>query len=135
MDRTERTAKKREAFLTALSDGLSVAAGCQAAGIGRTQVYQWRKDDPDFENAWDAALEVGTDLLEDEAKRRAMSTSDVLMIFLLKARRKEKYADLSKMRYTGKDDDTPIKLDVTEEGRQSIDEFMAEFVAKRADDA
>ncbi len=30
---------------------------------------------------------------------------------MLKARRKETYADLGKMRLTGKDDDTPIQIE------------------------
>jgi hypothetical protein len=36
---------------------------------------------------------AGTDALEDEALRRAKDKSDTLLIFLLKARRPEKYKD------------------------------------------
>ena len=64
-----------------------------------------------FAAAWDDAIEDGTDLLEDEVLRRAKDGvdeprfyegevcghvrkySDTLAIFLLKARRPEKYSD------------------------------------------
>lgn len=82
-----------ERFLTALGEGLSVAGAAKLAGVGRQTVYDWRKRDAAFAAAWDDAIETGTDNLEDEARRRAMSTSDTLMIFMLKARRPDKYKD------------------------------------------
>jgi hypothetical protein len=83
----------RERFLTALGEGLSVAGAAKLAGVGRQTVYDWRKRDAAFASAWDDAIETGTDNLEDEARRRAMSSSDTLMIFMLKARRPEKYKE------------------------------------------
>ena len=90
-DRPERTSRDR--FLSALAEGLSVAAAAGAAGAGRQTVYDWRKRDAVFAAAWDAAVETGTDSLEDEALRRAKSQSDTLLIFMLKARRPDKYKD------------------------------------------
>jgi hypothetical protein len=58
-------------------------------------------------------VEQGTDLLEDVAVRRAMDHSDTLLIFLLKGRRKERYAE--RQEHTGKDGG-PITL------RQWLDE-------------
>jgi hypothetical protein len=89
--RTVRTPKRRAAFLTAIGGGQSVFAACQAAGIARSAVYTWRADDPDFAFAWDEAIEAGTDLLEDVARRRAVAQSDLLLIFLLRARRPHVY--------------------------------------------
>ncbi len=82
-----------ERFLAALGEGLSVAGAAKLAGVGRQTVYDWRKRDGEFAAAWDDAIETGTDNLEDEARRRPMSTSDTLMIFLLKARRPDKYKE------------------------------------------
>lgn len=72
-----------------------MTAACKAEGIARSSYYLWLADDPDFAKAVDDALESGTDLLEDEAKRRAvgLSGSDTLLIFLLKARRPDKYRE------------------------------------------
>jgi hypothetical protein len=70
-----------------------------------------RAADEAFARAWEDALEQGTDSLEDEARRRALQGvekpvfregrqvgtvteySDTLLIFLLKARRPEKFRD------------------------------------------
>jgi len=71
MKKTDATAKKRETFLLKLREGLSISAACRFANISRATVYRWRESDEDFLLAWEDAEEEGTDLLEDEAKRRA----------------------------------------------------------------
>lgn len=100
MARTTRTTKKAR-FLEALRRGMSVTAAAQAIGVGRRTVYDWREADPDFASAWDEAVEDGTDLLEDEAWRRAFAGSDTLLIFLLKARRPHKYRDNHHVQHDG----------------------------------
>lgn len=116
---------ERAAFLDALRQGLSVTAACVAAGLPRRTVYNHRAADPAFAADWDEAAEAGTDRLEDEALRRAVEGvrrekvvtsqgralkdddgnllkevtidySDTLLIFLLKGRRPEKYAERHK---------------------------------------
>src|SRR5689334_16915669 len=89
--RTVRTPKRRRAFLTALAAGHSVVTACQLSRLGRTAVYAWRDDDPAFAAEWRDAAEAGIDLLEDEARRRAMAGSDLLLIFLLRNRRPDVY--------------------------------------------
>ncbi len=128
-NRTKRTPKKVEAFLDGLSAGLSVTGACEQAVIGRRTVYEWREQDPDFAANWDAALEAGTDILEDEARRRAVEGveepvfyqgkpvgqvrkySDVLLIFLLKGRRPEKFKD--RVAHGGDETGPPIKHGVS----------------------
>lgn len=104
-NRTKLTAEKGILLLGKLSNGWSVSAACKAESISRTAYYDWRKDDPAFAAAADAAIEAGTDLLEDEARRRATGPmgSDTLLIFLLKAKRPDKYKDRSLSEHTGKD--------------------------------
>lgn len=92
-NRTKRTPKNEEHFLNALASGLSVTAAAEAAGIGRRTAYEWRDEDDAFRAAWDNAVEAGTDRLEDIAFKRAAESSDTLLIFMLKGRRGEKYAD------------------------------------------
>jgi hypothetical protein len=109
----------RTKFLDGLASGLSVAGAAREAGVHRATPYGWREADPEFAQAWDVAREAGTDLLEDEAWRRAYDGterpvyqqgglvgktrehSDLLLIFLLKGRRPEKYRDNSKVELTG----------------------------------
>lgn len=125
------TPKKRRAFLDVLAQGLSVKAACDAGGFSRVTAYRWREDDPEFAKQWDDAIEEGTDILEDVAHQRAITQSDTLTIFLLKARRKEKYADLVRNRLTGPDDG-PVQIEV-EDTRAPIDSLMSKAAAKVED--
>ena len=108
---TNGTPKKREKFLVALRDGQSISDACKASNVARRTAYNWRDSDKDFAAEWDDALDEGSDLLEDEAKRRAVDGvdepvfyqgqevarvkkySDTLLMFLLKGRRPEKFKD------------------------------------------
>lgn len=99
--RTVQTPEKGARLLRQLALGRSVSAACRAEKIGRATYYEWRKDDPAFAAAADAAIEEGTDRLEDVARRRAEKESDTLLIFLLKARRPERYRETMRHEMTG----------------------------------
>jgi hypothetical protein len=91
-----------EPFLTALEQTGNVSAAARAAGIVRQNAYLTRANHPAFAAAWEEALEVACDALELEARKRAMEgESDVLMIFLLKAHRPEKYRERVQTEKTG----------------------------------
>lgn len=123
-DRTKRTAEMEARFLEVLATGASVYKAALAAGIGRRTAYEWREADPDFAARWEEAVESGNDLLEDEAIRRGMAGvdkpvyyqgevcgavkeySDTLLIFQLKARRRDKYSE---------------KIDQTVNGRVTVE--------------
>lgn len=59
-------------FLRAVESGCTVVEASQAAGIASAQAYLRAKNDPDFRAAWDEAKEASADLLEKEARRRAV---------------------------------------------------------------
>jgi transposase-like protein len=93
---------KAEAFLATLAKTGNVTLSAEAAGVGRETVYRWRRDSEDFAGAWDEANTLGTDALEDEAVTRAVAgKSDTLLIFMLKARRPEKFKERSATEHTG----------------------------------
>lgn len=99
------------AFLRAMSEGVTVAEACRVAGTHTSTVYNHRAADEDFRACWDRAVNRGTELLEQEAVRRAyhgvekpvfykgeqcgsvQEYSDGLLMFMLKARRPEVYRD------------------------------------------
>ncbi len=83
----------KKAFLETFAECGIVTAAAKVVGIRRDTVYSWRKDDPSFADAMDAAGDEATEALEGEARRRAMESSDTLLIFMLKANRPEKYRD------------------------------------------
>lgn len=86
----------RAPFLEALRTHGVVSEAAKAAHISRWTVYNERSIDPDFAQEWEAALSLGVDALEDAAKMRAFQGSDVLLIFLLKAHRPEKYRETTR---------------------------------------
>ena len=123
--RTIRTPKKAEEFCIALSEGLSVTAACQRASISKMAAYAWRNADPEFAAAWENALDAGTDVLEDVALKRAQDSSDRLIIFLLKARRPEKFKDRAHI-----DKAETVNINVTVNDQQRA-KAMALLLAKQ----
>jgi hypothetical protein len=98
-------------FLASLGQYGNVSRACKSARISRETAYTYRHNDPELAAAWAAALELGVDALEDEAKRRAyegvkkpvfqgkelvghvQEYSDTLLIFLLKAHKPSVYRE------------------------------------------
>ncbi|MBI4057066.1 MAG: hypothetical protein HY399_05905, partial [Elusimicrobia bacterium] len=71
----------------------TIKGACEAIGIARSTFYRWKQEDKEFHWTWLDADENLTDKLEDAAVQRALNGSDVLLIFLLKARRSKRYRD------------------------------------------
>lgn len=72
MKRSPRiTAPFRLAFLEALSEGWSAVEAAQRTGISRRAFYRLREKDAGFAAAWDEAIIVGCERLEDELLRRS----------------------------------------------------------------
>lgn len=70
------TPEKLTAFCAALAETCNVGRACAAVGISRWTAYHWRKEMPDFAQAWDEAMKAGLLALEDEAHRRAFEGVD-----------------------------------------------------------
>lgn len=101
---TPSTPKKgdwKPAFLDAFAQSGMVSEACRSVGIDRSTAYKTRQRDEAFALAWADVEERSTEELEREAKRRAVDGSDTLMIFLLKARRPEKYRENVKIEHAG----------------------------------
>jgi hypothetical protein len=114
-----RTGQWRQKFLTALAAGGNVSYAADAAGIDRNTAYAARKKDSQFAEAWTDAIDRAADVLEEEARRRAVEGlprfkfhqgepiinpetklpyvereySDTLLIFLLKGARPHKFRE------------------------------------------
>lgn len=117
--RSIRTAEHRAAVMAALGSGASYTIAAERAGIARSALFKWRKDDPNFDQDCLDAEEEGTDRLEDEAMRRARhgvlkpilykgeqvaeirEYSDTLMVTMLKARRPDRFKDRQQIQHEG----------------------------------
>lgn len=96
-----RSFDKRKKFLDELELGMSPSRAAMAAGESLGFFKRWKESDANFARDWDEAVEQGTDYLEDEATIRATKKSDPLMMFMLKARRPDKYDRGSKLELSG----------------------------------
>jgi hypothetical protein len=106
----------KKSFLEHFAEFGNVSAAARHAGIERKSVYNWQEHDDEFAIAYQQAEIASLELMEGEARRRAVEGvgsqrrvydnrgnlvdeytetkySDVLLIFLLKARAPEKYRD------------------------------------------
>jgi hypothetical protein len=105
------TAHRKSLALDLLSQGHTLAHVRDVLGINRVTIFRWRQVDPSFAQAYSDAMEASTDLIEQEARRRAVEGyerpifqrgelvgvervySDMLAALLLRGRRPEIYRD------------------------------------------
>lgn len=98
-------------FLDALASGTCVKEACRIANTNPSAAYHQRRTNDGFHTEWDLAVKLGTELLEQEAERRAyhgvekpvfykgmqcgsvQEYSDTLLMFVLRARRPEVYRE------------------------------------------
>src|SRR5262249_22159554 len=96
-------------FLAAYARVGNVTAAADLAGLCRTNHYLWSPASPAYAEAFRAAQEEAVERLEEEARRRAMAGSDLLLIFLLKALRPEVYRERHEHRHGGSTDAPPVQ--------------------------
>ena len=71
----------RSTFLETLRRTANVSDAARAAGIDRKTAYNWRRDNVLFCDQWKQALEEAADVLEAEARRRAIEGYDEPLIY------------------------------------------------------
>jgi len=118
---TTKKEKKAPKFLKELREnGGFIGKACEAVGVSKQSVYVWRESDPEFAANWERAVDLATEDLEKEARRRAYQGveepvfyqgevcghvrkfSDTLLMFTIKARKPE-YRDTVKLTITDAD--------------------------------
>lgn len=116
----------KKGFLEEFARHGNISEAAREVGIDRTTVYLWKQRDAAFLEAFERAELDATEVLETEARRRAVEGweepvfgslgqgagsgeigtvrkfSDTLLIFLLKGRAPEKYRDRASLEHTGK---------------------------------
>lgn len=97
---------KQRKFLRQFAQCGVVLRAAEAAGCNANSHYHWLKHDPDYAEAFELAREMAADQLESVAWDRAQKSSDLLLIFLLKALRPEKYRE---QRVIVGDSSSPVK--------------------------
>ncbi len=117
---SSNSTQKKRLFLAELArNGGRVPAAADAAEIGRSTPHKWGERDSKFRDDMREAIDRATEVLEQEAIRRAFrgvkepvyqggqlvgyirKYSDTVLIFLLKGRKPEVYKDRMHSEHTG----------------------------------
>ncbi|MDF1791455.1 MAG: hypothetical protein P1U88_06060 [Thalassobaculaceae bacterium] len=120
-----------------------MSEAARAAKASRSRAYQLKAEDPGFAEEWADALEIATDALDAEARRRAIDGvetprfhqgrvagtvrrySDTLLMFLLRAHRPKLYRERAGLTASRQDSN-----DATEDytgARDALAERLARF--------
>jgi hypothetical protein len=91
----------QQMFLVAYSQCGNISQAARVANVSRPQTYVWLQD-PCYAEAFREAGREAVDRLEEEARRRAMEGSDMLMSLLLKGHLPEKYRDNHRVEMHGR---------------------------------
>jgi hypothetical protein len=120
---------KQRALLGAYAECGSLRKAALAADVARSNHTKWLKSSDSYAKAFKVAEEVACQVLEDEARRRAVEgveepiyyqgvrvghrqvRSDVLLMFLLKGANPDKYRDRADVTHRG-DKEHPIPVDM-----------------------
>lgn len=130
---------KRSAFLAAYAECGVVSRAAKAAGVERSKHYGWLKSDPAYLAAFEEAHAHAVELLESEARRRAIEGweepvfhegavcghkrkySDTLLIFMLKGALPEKYRERPEFVSASEVKNQQINIYLPANGREAIE--------------
>jgi len=88
---SEQTEHNKKKVLEALEKSFGVVTtACKAVGIGRTQFYQWCKDDVEFKKQVDDINNIALDMAESQLHKQIIGGNTSATIFYLKTKGKNR---------------------------------------------
>ena len=118
-----RAGESKDILLDALAEGCTLKEAARRAEVASGTHYHWLKADPAYAAAYEFALQIRSDRMEEAAEIRAIhgydevttiensdgtssvkthhKYSDALLVLLLKAGNKDKFSDRAKLEVTG----------------------------------
>lgn len=100
-NRIKLTPERKAKFLAELEKLPNVARACRRVGVSAVCAYEHRKNDEEFREAWDEAIQVSVAELEESMFERGKATDTVAGIFMLKAHGGDKYKETRRNEITG----------------------------------
>ena len=98
---SEQTEHNKKAVLIALEKSFGVVTtACKNAQVGRTQFYQWLKDDAEFKKQVDDIQNIALDMAESQLHKQILEGSTSATIFYLKTKGKKR-GYVERMEHTG----------------------------------
>lgn len=107
-----------EKFIELLSTTGNITTSALGAGISRAAVYNLIERDAAFSQRVNEAKEESVEHLEAIARQRAEKSSDLLLIFLLRALKPEKYREKYQATVTAGPNDFIVDIGSAEETKQ-----------------
>ena len=83
----EATATNKNAVIVALALGMGPGEAAASVGVGRSTVFVWKKQDPEFSARWEEARETALDLLEGTLFTLGADGDRQAILDVLKAKR------------------------------------------------
>lgn len=88
---SEQTEHNKKKVLEALEKSFGVVTtACKAVGVGRTQFYQWCKDDAEFKKQVDDINNIALDMAESQLHKQIIGGNTSATIFYLKTKGKNR---------------------------------------------
>jgi hypothetical protein len=91
----EATKANKALVIIALAGGMSPAEAAEKVKVGRSTIYDWKKDDPQFSAQWDNAVQTSFDRVEGRLYSIAMKGEDAVAraacMDILKHRRSDQW--------------------------------------------
>lgn len=151
-NRIKFTTEKKEEICEAIKLTGNITKACDMCNVSKTAAYDHKEIDPIFSKAWDQAVEDSIELMEAEARRRAvegvlepvyyqgvvvgevLKYSDTLLMFMIKGAKPEKYRDNSSVTIGG-DANNPLKVDYKHDPAKAAEEIIKAHGMMRTGDA
>ena len=87
----EQTEHNKKNVLETLEKSFGVVTtACKSAGVGRTQFYQWCKDDAEFKKQVDDIQNIALDMAESQLHKQILGGNTTATIFYLKTKGKNR---------------------------------------------
>lgn len=115
-----KTEQHKKAIVEALEKSLGiVTTACKKVGIGRTQYYQWLKDDKEFAKQVEDIENIAIDFAESQLHQQIGDGNTSATIFYLKTKGKKRgYIERSDINVSS---DDRIKIDIMPFDEESED--------------
>lgn len=119
---SEQTEHNKKAMLEALEKSLGiVTTACKTVGIGRTQFYQWLKDDAEFKRQVDDIQNITLDFAESQLHQQIQGGNTSATIFYLKTKGKNR-GYVERTEHTGIDGTKLFEVEIIDNADKDTDE-------------
>ena len=109
---TEVTTKKIAKILDSIEQGMAISIACEKHDLSRPTFYKWVNDDEANKKKLYTIIDQRTSDVEDALFRKAIDGDTTAMIFWLKNRSRERWADVSRQEIALSDEIREVEIKI-----------------------